>query len=270
MTRIVPIKQPSRLRAALIICLACGLAACPASTPTVPYPAYVQTDELSDVFLATLPGVRAKRFAEDYSTRTGRYRVDLPTDWTGTSGGVPDASLEIFVLAGELIVGDVKLITGGYAYLPSGSLGFRLSSPAGARVLYILSGPDPTAVIRAPILHDGVAVEWTDEEPGRSVRVLRADPGSGARTWLLKTTPAAAAQWRTSSTSREGYLVSGSESISECVEGKEHAGTYTRGGYFLRSPGAIFGGGESGVSQESVWFLREVSKGAEIVVSDCG
>ena len=266
----MPIHPLNRLRPALLICLACGLTACASTAPAPPYPAFVQTDELPDVFLATLPGVRAKTFAEDYSTRTGRYRVDLPTDWTGSSGGVPDASLEIFVIAGELIVGDVKLIAGGYAYLPAGSLGFRLSSPTGARVLYFLSGVDPTAVIRAPILHDGVDVQWTEEAPGRSVRVLRADPGSGARTWLLKSTSAAEPVWRSVSTSREGYLVSGSETLSECVEGLENTGIYTPGGYFLRSPGAVFGGGESSVAQESVWFLREVSKGVETVEPGCG
>ncbi|MEE4164087.1 MAG: hypothetical protein V2I25_16405, partial [Woeseiaceae bacterium] len=91
---------------------------CSSTPPRLPYPAFVQTDELPDVFMAALPGVRAKRYAEDYAARTGRFRVDLPADWSGSSSGTPDGVLEIFVLEGELTVGDVKLIPGGYAYLP--------------------------------------------------------------------------------------------------------------------------------------------------------
>lgn len=245
------------------------LAGCASSPSGLPYPAYIQTDDLPDVFMATLPGVRAKRYAEDYTTRTGRYRVDLPPEWTGSSAGTPNAALELFVLAGELMVGDVKLIPGGYAYLPSGSLGFRLSSNPGARILYFMSAEDPSSVIRAPIILDGVMESWEDTAPGRSIRVLRYDPGSGARTWLLRTTAEAELEWQSASTIREGYLVSGAQTMSECFEGKARTGNYKPGGYFLRPANTIYGGGDTSVERETVWFLRESSRGSVVVTGDC-
>ncbi|MEO1247593.1 MAG: hypothetical protein AAFX56_18105 [Pseudomonadota bacterium] len=247
--------MPSRL--ILLFVLGLALCGCAASTPNLPYPAFIQTDDIPDVFMATLPGVRAKRYVEDYATRTGRYRIDLPPSWSGTSGGIPNAALELFVLEGELTVGDIKLIPGGYAYLPSGSLGFRLASGQGARILYLMSGEDPASVIRSPLILDGVESEWQEIAPGISHRVLRSDPGSGARTWLLKTTSAAEPVWRSSTTTREGHLVSGSHTMSECHDGKVKTGRYAAGGYFLRPANTIFGGAETGTERESIWFLSE-------------
>lgn len=257
------------MRYPVSLLLVLGLTGCASSPSSVPYPAFIQTDDLSDVFMATLPGVRAKRYAEDYATRTGRYRVDLPADWTGSSGGMPDAALEIYVLAGEMTVGDIKLIPGGYAYLPSGSLGFRLASSSGARVLYFMSAEDPAGVIRAPLILDGVMADWEDVAPGQSIRVLRHDPGSGARTWLLRTTAEATPEWQSVSAAREGYLVSGSQTMSECFEGKESKGSYEPGGYFLRPPNTIYGGGETKVENETIWFLREMSSGTVVVTGAC-
>lgn len=259
------------MRHTLLISIALGaaFAGCASSTSNLPYPAFVQTDELSDVFMATLPGVRAKRYSENVAERTGRYRIDLPADWTGTSGGVAQAALEIFVIAGELTVGDMKLIPGGYAYLPSGSLGFRLASSQGARILYMVSAEDPAAVIRSPLISDGVTPQWEEERPGIRMRILRQDPGSGATTWLVRVSPSAEHEWRRSQTAREGYLVSGAMTLSECFEGKERSGTYTAGGYFLRPGDTVFGGGDTAATRESTWFLREVNAGGEVPVAGC-
>ena len=259
------------MRLTLLISIAAGvvLGGCASSANNLPYPAFVQTDELSDVFMATLPGVRAKRYSENATERTGRYRVDLPADWTGTSGGVAQAALEIFVIAGELTVGDMKLIPGGYAYLPSGSLGFRLASSQGARILYMVSAENPSAVIRSPVISDGVVPEWNEERPGIRTRILRHDPGSGATTWMVRISPGAEHEWRQSRTAREGYLVSGAMTVSECFEGKEQTGTYTPGGYFLRPANTVFGGGETAAARESTWFLREVNAGGELPAAGC-
>ncbi len=259
------------MRVYLLIGIVTGalVAGCAASTPTLPYPAFVETDELPDVFMASLPGVRAKAYSENAAERTGRYRVDLPADWTGTSGGVAQAALEIFVIAGQLTVGDMKLGPGGYAYLPSGSLGFRLASPQGARILYMVGAEDPSAVIRAPMISDGVDPEWEEERPGIETRILREDPGSGAKTWLVRVSPAAEHEWRQSLTTREGYLVAGAMTVSECFEGKSRSGTYTAGGYFLRPGNTIFGGDETAALRDSIWFLREVNAGGDVPAQGC-
>ncbi len=115
------------------------LAACASGPPTLPYPAFVQVDELEDIFMASLPGIRAKQLAGDPQTRRTSNRIDLPPDWSGTTGGSPGRSLEIFVISGQLMIADIELRRGGYAYLPAGSLGFNLRSDDGARILYFLN-----------------------------------------------------------------------------------------------------------------------------------
>ena len=125
------------------------LAGCASKPPATPFPAFMQVDELDDVFLASLPGVRAKPLAGDPQTRRSGNRVDLPPAWQGTSGGAPGRSMEIFVLQGVLTLADIELGPGGYAYLPAGSLGFNLHAYDGARILYFVNDADPEAVIRA-------------------------------------------------------------------------------------------------------------------------
>ena len=98
--------------------------------------------------MASLPGIRAKQYAGNDQTRATSNRVDLPADWSGTTGGSPGMSLEIFILEGELRLADVSLQSGGYAYLPPGTLGFNLKSDDGARILYFLEGVDDAAMIQ--------------------------------------------------------------------------------------------------------------------------
>ncbi len=124
--------MPPSLWAAFFALLVAG---CASGPPKVPYPAFVVSDELPDIFMASLPGVRAKQFSGDPQTRRTSNRIDLPQAWKGTTGAAPGKSLEIFLLAGDLQVGDVKLGTGGYAHVPPGSFGFNLQTSDGARIL---------------------------------------------------------------------------------------------------------------------------------------
>ncbi|MGI9249116.1 MAG: hypothetical protein ACR2QI_08875, partial [Woeseiaceae bacterium] len=91
------------------------LSACAGGAPKLPYPAYVQVDELADIFMASLPGIRAKQMAGDPQTRRTSNRIDLPPEWNGTSGGSPGRSLEIFVVDGQMTIADIELGRGGYA-----------------------------------------------------------------------------------------------------------------------------------------------------------
>jgi hypothetical protein len=151
------------LRGLLFCALALQLTGCAPSQPDVPYPAFVRVDEIPDVFIAGLPGVRAKGLVGANSDSAGGgYRIDLPSSWQGTSGASPDKTLEIFVIDGELSVADVSLKRGGYAYLPPGTLGFKLKSSTGARILYFLDDIEPTAVIRTPLILESGLIDWDD------------------------------------------------------------------------------------------------------------
>lgn len=252
----------------LISCLA--LSACASGPPELPYPAFVQVDELSDVFMASLPGIRAKQLAGDPKTRRSSKRIDLPPEWNGTSGGMPGRSLEILVLEGRMTIADIELTQGGYAFLPAGSLGFNLRTTAGAQILYFLNDVDPESIIRSPIIIDAGLLDWKETaNSGVWTKVLRSDPGNGATTWLLRIDPGAVLPWETSSTFREGYLLTGSYQHSECVLGEVHTGQYEPGGYFYRPAGTINGGPESFAVSEAIWLLRETHAGEHRVVPDC-
>lgn len=243
---------------------------CASGPPKLPYPAFIQVDDLSDVFVASLPGVRAKQLAGDPMTRRSSKRIDLPADWSGTSGGAPGRSLEIFVLQGGLTIADLELGPGGYAFLPSGSLGFNMSSPAGARILYFVNDMDSEAVIRSPIILETGLLDWAASGTlGRFVKELRNDPGNGAMTWLLRIETDAATAWESSSAAREGYLVSGVYQHSECVSGTVHTAEYLPGGYYFRPADVVNGGPLSIAVTESVWLLRRAAGGETTTVLDC-
>ena len=257
------------LRVALLAS-ALTLSACAARPPEVPFPAFMPTDELEDVFLASLPGVRAKQLAGDPMTRRTSNRVDLPPDWQGTSGGTPGRSMEIFVLAGSLRLADIELGPGGYAFLPAGSLGFNLRTDDGARILYFVNDADPEAVIRSPIILDSALLAWQQTpSPGIETKELRADPGTGATTWLTRIRAGAAIPWESSSAQREGYLVSGRYHHSECVAGVPVSGSYAAGGYFYRPPDTVNGGPQAGAETEATWLLRETGVAVHEIVAGC-
>ena len=250
----------------MMICLG----GCASGPPELPYPAFIQTDELPDIFMASLPGARAKQLAGDAQTRSTSNRVDLPSQWGGTSGASPGKALEIFVLDGTLNVADVTLSNGGYAYLPSGTLGFNLKTDSGARILYFLNDVDNRAVIRTPLILDSRLLDWQSTGgDGFDIKELRMDPGSGARTWLLRVQPGAEIPWQSTSVLREGYLVTGEYQHSECVDGEVYTAPYSSGGYVYRPPDVINGGPEAAALTESVWLLREKVSGVVTTHDDC-
>lgn len=254
----------------ILVVVLSSMAACASGPPKLPYPAFVQVDELEDIFMASLPGVRAKQLSGDPQTRRTSNRVDLPPDWRGTSGGTPGRSMEFFVVDGEVKITDITLTRGGYAFLPAGSLGFNLMSDDGARILYFVNDVDPESVIRSPIIIESGLLDWEEtRKPGVSTKELRNDPGNGSKTWLVRVATGAVQAWESSSAVREGYLVTGNQQYSECVNGDVVTWQYAPGGYFYRPEHTISGGPESFALTDSIWFMRETTKGEVTVWPDC-
>jgi glyoxylate utilization-related uncharacterized protein len=252
----------NRARYALTVLATILLAACAGGPPKIPYPAFIQVDELEDIFMASLPGVRAKQLSGDPQTRRTSNRIDLPRDFKGTSGGVPGRSMEIYVISGELKIADISLESGGYAFLPAGSLGFNLSASEGARILYFVNDTDPDSVIRSPIIINSKLLDWQDTaKVGVSSKELRNDPGNGAKTWLVRVATGASQPWESSSAVREGYLVTGNQQYAECIDGKTELWQYMPGGYFYRPANTISGGPESLALTDAIWVMRETRKG---------
>ena len=262
----------NKLRMMIVATIA--LAGCASKPPQMPYPAFIQTGDLPNIFLASLPGVEAKQLAGNPRTRRSSNQVILPADWGFTTSASPGKSVEIYVLQGEIRLGDLTLEPGGYAYLPSGTFGTTMSTDLGAEILYFLDDLDPKAVIQTPLILSAGLLNWAplsgdDEDQGLLVKELRNDPGSGARTWLLSVSPSAVRRWTRSSVLQEGFLVSGSDRLSECLNGEAVTGDYLAGGYFHRPPGAVSGGPESISETGATWLLRESSSGRIEHLGEC-
>jgi len=245
------------------------LSACSSGPLKPPYPAYIAVDELPDAFVAGLPGSRAKHLSGDPRTQRASYRVQLPADWSFTTGASPGQSVEIYVLAGEIQLGEFSLTEGGYAYLPPGLSGLQMESSDGALLLYFLDEANDAAVIQTPLLTNSDLLEWQPQDIGVSVKELRADPGSGARSWLLNIGPEALLPWQRSSQIVEGYLVSGSIDYSECSGDQFGTEEYLPGGYFHRPPGAIHAGPATQSAAGAIWFLRVLGSEQIEIVEGC-
>jgi hypothetical protein len=264
----------SKTRAGLLLAVVLTMSACASRPPTVPYPVFIEADELPDVFLAALPGIRAKQFSGDPRSRRSSNRLVLPADWQFSTTASPDKSVEIFVLEGAIKLGEFDLAAGGYAYIPSGSLGMSMTTEFGAELLYFLDNRNPASVIQTPLITSSDILEWNEisdgiEGFGITEKELRADPGSGAVTRLLKIEAGAVQPWSKSAVSEEGYLLSGDYQHSECVNGEVATDAYTRGGYFMRPPGAVNGGPEARSLDTAIWFLRIPSAGEVEEVPGC-
>ena len=253
------------------VAMALLLLGCASAPPDVPYTVFVQVNETNEMFMAGLPGIRAKQFSGDPQRRNTSSLIALPIDWEGSSGASPGKTLEIYVLRGELQLADVLLGVGSYAYLPSGTLGFNMSTSIGADILYFLYDSNGEAVIKTPLLLDSELLDWqaTDVD-GVTVKELRSDPGSGERVWLRKVEPGAQLPWEKSSAPREGYLASGHYRDSECVLGVAVTDEYFTDGYFNRPPRAVSGGPEAAALLESIWFFREPRAASATIVDTCG
>ena len=237
------------------------LTACASKAPHVPYPVYVHASDIPDSFLAGLPGTRAIVFSEDVRSRRSSMMLQLPSDWSFSTGAAPGKTLEIYVLEGDLTLGEFELEPGGYAFLPSGSMGIGMSSVSGASLLYLIDDVQPDAIIQTPIIRDSNLLNWhttSDEidDFGISTKELRSDPGSGAQTWLLKIEPGAVQDWQQMSAAQEGFLLSGQYRHSECGADGIVRGEYFVGGYFLRPENRVNGGPESIAVQTSIWLMR--------------
>lgn len=246
---------------ALIFVVVFLLSSCASKPPQIPYPAFIHLEDIPESFLATLPGTRSKIFNADVHSRRSSMVLQLPPNFNFGTGGEPDKSLEIYVLEGEITLGEFTLEPGGYAYLPSGSMGVSMTSEEGAVVLYFIDQARPGAAIQTPLISNSNLLAWRSDSDGiddfgLSYKEMRHDPGSGARTWLLRVEPGATLPWQSSSAIEEGYLVSGQYQHSECVGGIPSPGEYASGGYYLRAANAVNGGPSAAALETSIWYVR--------------
>ena len=218
---------------------------------------------------ATRPGVEYKILSRDPGTGACSVLMRYPEGWRREGEEHITATEEIYVLDGELIIGDVSYGADCYAYLPAGWVHSNMSAPAGAVVLAFYDAePNPKAgqpqtpadVASAIERIDAAAMPWdmTLNDPhlahlGISRKNLRTDPLTGERTFLSLILPHSAPPGGRGPQElhpcvEESYVLSGA------IAGPH--GVMYPGAYFWRPPGIPHG--PFGARWGAVSFMRFV------------
>lgn len=216
-----------------------------------PHTEFIQTETLPWACVpadAARAGVRERALSHDAETGAASTMLLYPAGWRDEAAHALDCDEELFVLDGALRINAVDYGPGDYAYLPAGFRRAAMSSPSGATVLtFFESAPRrvaPDARCDARRLIEKVAsnaMPWGDPgDPvvaaaanGAGLKVLREDPETMERTWLLRFGPDDPSRTTHGRVERhpvveEFFLLDGEISMT--------CGVLTPGAYFWRPP----------------------------------
>ncbi|MBL8630268.1 MAG: DUF4437 domain-containing protein [Rhodospirillaceae bacterium] len=153
------------------------------------------------------PGAFAKTLSADPDTGAATLVVKYPAGWHLDTAHYLESDEEFFIFKGALWVGSVEYKTGDYAYLPAGMPRPSMHSDTGAVVLtfhegasQLVRGETPGPMYDAGRLiakMESTAMPWAHPaDPivaatanGAGRKLLREDPETGERTWLLRFGP---------------------------------------------------------------------------------
>ncbi len=205
------------------------------------------------------PGTQLRRLASDPDNGGFTGLVDLPAGYDGGSAISCNTAMRLFVIDGELRMGEHRLGPGGFCYHPAGSAHGRWRSPHGARVFSVFleapefpaeqgdaGSPDPAAVAAL----DSWAMNWHNPldacdptesfRPGIFVKILHVDPDTQASTHLAGLMPGWYAEgMEEHPICEENYCLQGDVRIGEV--GEETGYTMVVGSYMCRPAGIIHG-----------------------------
>lgn len=175
-----------------------------------PHIEFIQQQDLPFVAGPLVPGdpapdVHRKCLSTDIQDGSSSNLVQFPAGWRRPSTGfLPTADLEIYVLSGDLSLSDTHLTDHTYAFLPAGSRLADCSSGSGATALVFLNGrpswqpgEPPADLLDArrviPYLNLYEA-PWTGNfhpqfPMGAGRKWLRRDPVTTEESWILATFP---------------------------------------------------------------------------------
>ena len=209
------------------------------------------------------------RVLRDDPVTGSAHRLDVPKGWTApeTSVGV---AMELYVLSGRLALETATAGAGDLMHVPPGRAYGPLQAMADTSVLVFLApraadGPAPdedTAGGWRLVRGDDVA--WVAGQVAReagvdvplTVKTLRQDPATGARTFLVRVPPGVAVPWETHATDEEGYLIEGDFRLAECLPDGPVVLEYDAGGYFYRPAGLLHSGPRSTTTHGAIWLIR--------------
>ncbi|MBO0719570.1 MAG: DUF4437 domain-containing protein [Blastocatellia bacterium] len=221
-------------------------------------------------------GLKAKILSRDPKTGAVSLLLSYPPGWRSRAdSNYHSGDEEIFVLEGDLTIGERTLTDRCYSFIPAGMAHGPISTGNGCLALTFFSRePDVIASHESkPGSKLGRSIEyknyfdepWTLDAnraqsktpPPLLIKVLRQDEQTGARTWIAGVLAGHPNYtWEKHQTWEEGYLLEGEYRLAECVNGKSNTSVYTPGGYFFRPAGQAHLGPNAGARGYAIWLFR--------------
>ncbi|HXN21766.1 MAG TPA: DUF4437 domain-containing protein [Candidatus Dormibacteraeota bacterium] len=251
--------------------------------------AWVQPDRLywRPFAIRGIRDAEIKLLSVDETTQARSQIKRLPPGWSRPTG-YHKTNTEIFVLDGDLAIGDKKMGKYSYAHYPAGYAHGPVHTDYGATFLEWWDGPPDFVASRESkpdARSDQVIEGWNyytarlakaEDFPKFSnrplppdypihLKIIRRDPVTGQLTWIAMTPGGGAGSltagkrrplWSANPAWEEGYLLEGDMTVGECLPVGEVVGSYGPGGYFFRPASAPYGGRSLWSSTYSLWLFR--------------
>ena len=204
-------------------------------------------------------GAQLRPLARDTGKGGFTGLVDLPAGFDSGSALSCTGPMRLFVIDGELRMGEHRLGPGGFCFHPAGSVQGRWRSPEGARFFTVFletpefrteSGDAGNAAPGAVPALDSWAMDWHNPldasdpsesfRPGIFVKILHVDPETQASTHLAGLMPGWYAEgMELHPVYEENYCLQGDVCIGEVGDGPGY--TMVTGSYLCRPPGIVHG-----------------------------
>lgn len=219
---------------------------------------------------------KQKHLSYDEEDGSASLRVKFLSDWY-RPGGYHLAQTEWYVLCGEVLVGDTRLVEGGYWCAPKGVFSPSIRVATGTEIILFREYGDwtfqPSEENNAEalsnnrlIIRDSSAMDWYTVEdpvngspmdferggtpvPGLFIKLLYRDPNTGFYTRLIKAKPG----WREHPLAHHPVFEE-----AYCLEGQfdYNFGVMSPGQYFFRPAGVRHGDFTAGLEQGCTWIVR--------------
>ncbi len=152
---------------------------------------WIRSSDVAEEQVASGPlsGLSRRALSEDTETGASTARVRATADWSGEPGQL-DGSVELFVVGGQVRVGETQLGRLGYARLASDT---PVAAGVGAEFLVMADPARAADEPAAALAVDGEALDWEKElhgaPAGVGVKVFRSADDPGPVTLLVGNIP---------------------------------------------------------------------------------